>query len=252
MALAYDNVVDAESLGWSPMLAAARVQLGTLLARNGKQREAENMLREAYRLAAETDAYEVAAEAGMQIFGILIEDPLRQREALDWWMHADVSISKLGVAKGVLGIEQRHEWARVLALKGELVQAETDLEAGLSAQKRLLDPEHPYVPMTRLRLAEVHRIADNHATARAHYKEAMPALEAAFGSDHPEVARALSELARTEEALDNLAGAMSLVQREHSILTDAFGAGHAATRDSARELTRLHLKFGKNAVASLP
>lgn len=186
--------VEAERLGYEPLLAELLLRKGRLLEGRGDAREAISTLKEAYWKAQSVRHHGVAAEAATLV-AFVFAGVLREHDfADDWVRHGRLAVDFDGTrtkreaellnVSGVLSME-----------RGEYEKARRDFERSLELKVLHWGPEHHEVATQTTNLAILMEREGDYDAAQQHYQRAKEITVAAFGLEHPRTARCLYNLA---------------------------------------------------------
>jgi len=246
--LTRDALARAEALGWSPLVAAARLQLGSLLARSGDYPAAEAELEHAYFEAAMGATSEVAFDAAAALVDIVGLRAARPVEGRRWGRLAEVAL--LDVQRG----EQLRQAilfiniANIDQSVGSLDEAKGRYERALAIMEQALGPQHPDVVGYVSNLATVHAITGDYDAAKVLFERALAIVEQALGPEHPEVASCLTNLANIHASTGAYEEAKVLYERALAIWEPTLGLEHpdvASTLDNLGAVYYLTGAYGE-------
>ena len=262
-----ESVVEqAVALGYSPLVAEAKLQRGWLLNEHGRYGDAEEDLEEAYALALALEHEEVALVASRLLGSVVGGQQARYAEALVWGQTAlplaerhgdDVEVAaSLAMVGTVLEGQGEYEQAerhdlRVLELReralggdhpyvamalnnlgvicfrqGKLDEAERHHRRALEIQEAALGADHPHIAMSAISLGNVFFAREELDEAERHYQHAAGIMEKALGAEHPDLGRTIGNLGAIYETQHELEAAEVHYQRSQQILERALGAEH--------------------------
>jgi tetratricopeptide (TPR) repeat protein/predicted Ser/Thr protein kinase len=234
--LAQGALVRAETLGWMPLQATARLQLGTLLQRSGAYPEAEAELERAYFDAAKGVAPDVAHDAMAWLAFVVGVSSARHVEGRRWARLADVALDDVPDGEQL----RRASLLVILALidgeTGAHDEAKRLLEQALAIREAALGPEHPQVAYSLDSLAAAHYGAGAYDEAKALHERAIAIWEATLGPRHPRVAYSLNSLAAVRYGAGAYDEAKGLYERALAIWQETLDPDHP---DAARGLSNL-------------
>jgi eukaryotic-like serine/threonine-protein kinase len=243
LALAREALARAEGLQWRPLVAAARVTMGSILDKSGAFAEAETALADAYFDAAEGLAPEVAFEAASALVLVVGNRSARPAEGRHWGRLAELSLVSLGEGEGLRRAALLHNLALIDDVTGAREQARERAERALSIREQVLGPNHLQVAASLKNLANVLLNAGAHDRAEQLCERSVAIYEQALGPEHPSVAFALLELARIHTSNGAYDRALPLLERAMSIAERALGPEHphvaAILNNLARTLNAL-------------
>ncbi len=237
----------AEAFMWPPLVAAARLRRGSLLASMGRHDAAETTLKDAYFEAARVGAWQVAASASQSLIGTVGQAQARHDEGQLWSRHADASLAMLGVDAGsLMGAVTLNSLAAIHVAMGDQKRAQSLFEQSLASRRSELGARHPLVAQSLNNLAAVHYEKGEYAEARALYEQARAIWEEALGPDHPDVASSLHNIATVVHATGGYAEARALYEQALAmILEKALGPDHPDVATSLNNLANIHQATGE-------
>ncbi len=223
----------ADELGWAPLSAEVRAEIGKISLHLGDQATAEAVFEQAYFEAADAGADDIALRAAIELVRLISD---RRVEALRWFRHAQVLFNRLEIASDdPRRIPLMHNLAIVHTQHGEYERARSLLEHELAILEPLLGPNHPNVARTLLGLADVDRMSGAFAQSEVLCRRALRSLNDWFGYDHPLVSpahvahgRALTGLGQLEQAKAEFELALAIEEQrfgpEHTRLLEPLDA----------------------------
>ncbi|MDC0669264.1 serine/threonine-protein kinase [Nannocystis radixulma] len=240
----------AEAFGWPPLVAAARLRHGRLLAAAGRLKEAEAALEAAFFQAAEVSAPELGAHTAVALMTTVGSGLARFDDGRRWARHADVMFTLLGVgAEGSLRIAALRASGNIEHAAGKFADAKTSHEQALAAAERELGPEHPEVAAHLDSLAMDFWAMSAFDEAARLYERALAIRERALGEDHPSVADSLNSLAVVYQSRSLHEEAKVLHDRALAIREEALGPEHPSVARSLHNLATMHYLLGAYAEA---
>jgi eukaryotic-like serine/threonine-protein kinase len=246
-ALAQELLTRAQALGYPPVEAEARFQLGRIKASRADAKAAEEHLSEAHWQASSVKHDTVAAAAASALVDVVGIDLARRDEGLGWARHAEAAFKRIGLG-GVDEAELRHRVGSIHAANASWPEAGEALE-----QAQAL-----YGKQSRHALALVRTLRDLAAvrTAEARYGEAKTLLEqaqtltvAAAGAHHPELARTLAALGRVADAEGQVDAARSRYREALALYEGTVGLRHPWVAEVYEDLARSHAQAGEREEA---
>ncbi|MEZ4453837.1 MAG: tetratricopeptide repeat protein, partial [Nannocystaceae bacterium] len=226
LAVAEAARAEAEALGYPPLTADARMNVGYLTARTGAIDAAIDALTRAYVDAGVVGEDEVALRAAIHLVGTVGYLAARPAEGLTWWQSVQMLLRRLRLDDQLLGAHARVNVAAVYHLREEPDVAIHLLEEALALRERLLGEAHPQVADLLVNLAEARRARGEFDAAGALQRRALGIYDEALGPDHPSVALVLGNLALTERTLGHRDEARALNRRALAIREAALGPDH--------------------------
>jgi tetratricopeptide (TPR) repeat protein len=236
----------AEAVGWPPIVAAARLKLGTLLVDKGDFPAAEAALISAYFTAVEADALGVAADAAVALTQVIGQSLGRHEEGKRWARHAQLTIRLLEPVPGLRSARRLHQYAGILNATAQYAEAAALFAEALTIQESLLGKEHPELLATLHAVADVRMAMGDKLGAREPLERAAAIAEAALGADHPNVAANLLALAKLRSALSEREAALALGERALAIQEKVFGPDNVNLAASLILIAGLHRQLGDN------
>ncbi len=222
-ALAEAAKVEAEGLGWPPLLATAEVTFGQTLLRGGRYAEAEEQLRRGLG-----DALAVGDErlAIMAIYhlGYVAHEQKKAELGLVWLDTADGLLRRLGAERGLLGTRILGIRAVLYIDTGELAKSSAIYDELLPLVDELLGDES-WTAMAHLNNAALLRVDLGDAIgAREMHLRVQRKREAILGPNHPLVAGSLLNRGLTHMRADEFDLARPLFEQALAIDERVYGA----------------------------
>lgn len=219
-------VIEAEGLGWPPIVAAALLREGVLLELSGKYSEAEKIFERAYFTAASSGALEVAADAAISLSST-VGSQGRYSEGHRWSLHADVVLANLGGdGDSLRHADALHHHAGVYYDEGDYSTAKKLYQESLAIREKILGPVHPFVATSLNNLANVQSALGNSEVQKALHERALNIREETLGPDHPGVASSLNNLGTTYSRMGLPEEARPLYERAQAICEKSLGPEH--------------------------
>lgn len=228
----------AEALGWAPLVASAKLQLGSLEREAGNYEAAQTGLEDAFFSARRAGADDVAAAAATQLSSAVGVGLGKPEAGLQWGKHAQVLLDEVeagprlraSLDRGLGGIQ---------ATAFDLDEAMARYQSAVDRLERAYGPEHPDVATTLGGLATVHRKLGHFDEAQALNKRVLEITERAFGPNHPAVSDALNNLAAAYLGAGDTAQAGPLFERSIANLEASFGADHSRLANPLDNLAKV-------------
>jgi eukaryotic-like serine/threonine-protein kinase len=218
----------AEALAWTPLVSAARLSLGRLLADAGDPVAAEAELQAAYFEAGSSGALGVAADAAVRLTHLVGNELGRPEEGVRWSRHADMMLQSLSDDGQLRRSRLLHARAAVAYAAGEHEQAKALYQEALGRAEVELGAEHPLVADMLGDLASAHQVMGSLEIALELHERALRLRESAFGNDHPVVASSLNHLANDHAWMGQYEEAKALYDQALAIQQRALGPEHPA------------------------
>jgi tetratricopeptide (TPR) repeat protein len=247
--LAQQALVQAQALEWRPLMAAARLRLGSLLRTTGSYTEAETTLQDAYFEGDGGVASEVVFDAATELAGTVGADLARHGEGHLWVRHAESALLRIHDVDGLRRARLRSALAHVQFSAGAYDEAEATLEQVLAVRRDALGPEHPRVAATIKQLVDVYIVLGKHDEAKALLEESLAIYSGTLGPDHPELWGTLNSLANVHQATGAYAEAIALLEQLVVLAERALGPKHASLATSLHNLANVHYLTGNSAEA---
>jgi tetratricopeptide (TPR) repeat protein/predicted Ser/Thr protein kinase len=230
----------AEELGHRPLAVEARATLAELASNLDDRDRAEREYKRAFVEAGAIGLDDTAANAAVQLVGIIGADDERPAEGRQWSQPADMLVRRLGQERGLLGARLLSREAAVARAQGHYDDALAFYRRALAIREELLGPEHPDVAGTYNNLAAVQRNLGAYDDALATHRRALAIQREALGPDHPELAATYNTLALLEQARGDYEQAQSLLEQALAIGRPAFGDDDLQVATFLNNLGRVH------------
>ncbi len=234
----------AQHIGWSPLVAAARGSEGEFLEETAAFLAAERVTAEAYYEAARSGAWDVAADAALELVWIVGHDLTRGAEGRGWARHAEVAADHAGDFAELRESRRLNGLATILQDSGAAAASLPLLRRSLQIREAALGPDHPAVAKSLDNLAIVYFTTGSLAEARAMHERSLDIRERQLGPDHPEVARALTNLANVNEAEAEYTTARIQYERALDIQRRALDPAHPRVALAYQNLAGLYVHTG--------
>jgi tetratricopeptide (TPR) repeat protein/predicted Ser/Thr protein kinase len=249
---ARERLARAEALGWAPLSAMARVQLGSQLEARGEYAASEATLTDAYFEAAEAEAHEVAFQAAIELaFAVGVRDR-RMGDGVQWTRHAALMRVRMSDPLGTREATTLSKLATIHAAAGDMPRAIELYEQALAILDRTFGPDHPLAVPSLSNLARALQVSRDFAAADRAYERALKVTEAALGPDHPTTAALLDHRGQLELERGHPQDAEALVARALAIRERVFGPDHPTVAVSLQGLGNLRRTRGAYDEALAP
>ena len=275
----------AEAIGDSLLLAEVLLQLGVLLTKGGRPRDAEPILRRAAKEAAAAGDPAVEARSWMALVdavGAYLGDPSRAQGILSGaesavqradtrQLHGSYAraMGILAYMTGNLPEAQQHlenalelfdgddpQSARdrftvhnaLAAILGDVGKAEEALAAyehALDQARQYFGPNHPTLSVVLNNRAMQHRVLQQRDKAREGHQAALDLLRKSVGEEHQWVAVAYEGLGILDQEEGNWEGAERNYEMALAIRTKVLGANTTAVASSQHNLAAVLLARGE-------
>ena len=217
--------VQAEQLGYRPLLAEALYWLGSLEDRLGKYIESEKHLQQAYWLAVESEHVEIEALASIRLIWVVGYRLTRTEEGLCWGKSAKASLTQQKWPDRLTS-EWNSEIGSVYFTHGEENKALEHYQKALQLEEETLGKEHPKVAVRSSNIGVVFLWNNKHTQALAYFQRALNINKKALGLDHPKVANDLINIGLIHEQQNNTENAFRVYVRALEIWEAALGKNH--------------------------
>ena len=240
----------AEAIGWPPLIAAARLRKGHLLAASGRFPEAGAALEDAYFQASEFGALEVAATATSLLVYTVGYKQARHEEGRRWWRQTDVLLKVLGVGEdSPLRAHGLSNLALVHDSMGAYAEARELHERALAIRERALGREHPTVADSLHNLGTLLNTMGSYEAGLGLLERALALRERTLGAGHPAIAGTVNNLAGVHFALGAYDRAKPLYERALALGEKALGPDHPSVAEYLGNLAAVHYITGDYAAA---
>jgi len=235
-------LVEAEDLGFGPLLADFELRHGSILSNQGHYEQANQHLEEAYARALE-HGYAHTELLASNALAYVVGDLLDQHEAgLKWGLTAEARARQPWVEANV-----RHY---TIELVGNIYYEQGRFSSALERYERALaaresaNPDDPGLELTRANIALVLHEQGRYDDALPLLQEVLEAKIDRLGPDHPSVAHARLRLGMTLHRLGQHEAAMQLYSASLESYRDHHGPVHPGSAAALVEIGRLHLERG--------
>ena len=236
---------DAETVGWPPLVAAARTQVGRLLEGAGKEAEAKVALQTAFFEAADAGALEQALLAA-DTLTYTVGERLADREGgMLWAKLAGLQRSRLPDPTGLNAAVSLNALAGVHLAAGEATEAVALREQALPVFERVLGPDHPRVAHLVGNLAEARRVGGDYDEALKLHRRALSIREQALGRQHPDIAVSLHTIGAIHLGMGRYGEARPVVTRALEIAQASMSPSHPLIASILANLAITHHAVGE-------
>jgi serine/threonine-protein kinase len=226
LTLARASLRQAEALGWPPLVATARLRVGSLLASAGDYREAEDVQESAFFDAARVDADAVAADAAIALTMTVGHHLARYADGVRWARLAEIRVAALPDRAGLREATRLGNLAAVHLQRGSNDEAIALFERALALKQSALGRQHPSVAGAMNNLAAALGKSGRYAEAKPLLEQALAIREMAQGGEHPDATAALSNLALVQYRLGSYEASRVLHERALAIREAVLGPEH--------------------------
>ncbi len=229
--VARSALAEAETLGWPPLRALARLIVGRRMFEGFELEHSDVELTRAYFEAQDAGSLEIAFRAARSLLNVFSRQG-RHREAEVWARHARVLAPGLPDPSGLDEAEEHYLLNAVYCGQGDFEAAAREGELAVSMRTDVLGDDHPITAAARSGLGEALLMQGRADEALEHFDWAYYVWKDVLGPEHPRIetlarsrARALLRLKRIDDALEaqkeRLAVAEAAFDEDHPIV------GHA-------------------------
>jgi tetratricopeptide (TPR) repeat protein len=234
----------AEALGWAPLVARARLQIGSLESAAGNHEVAHARLEEAFFSARRAGADDVAAAAATQLVSVVGVRLARSEAGLQWGKHAQVLLDEVEAGPRLrASLDRAHGAIHVTAF--DLDEATASYLRAVERLEQSFGPEHPDVATSLGALATVHRKRGDYPEAKSIQARVLALTQRGLGPNHPAVSDALNNLAAAHLGAGETEQAGTLLERSIAILEAAFGPDHPGLASILDNLAKVREAAGK-------
>jgi tetratricopeptide (TPR) repeat protein/tRNA A-37 threonylcarbamoyl transferase component Bud32 len=237
-------LVEAEVLGFAPLVAELRLLLGDVLVDHAPT-EAEEMLRAAYFDAIRLDLPLLAAESAIRLDKAVAEKVGAERESLEWARHAEMWLERLGERDGLLGARLAMRLAGANRDRGDSAAALEHARHALELREAILGPEHPHVASSLQEVAGALVLDRQWDAALEPLQRALEIRQSALGEEHPQVWHTWMAIASVRKAQGRLDEAARIDERVLAGREAAFGPEHPSVADVLENLANIYAAQGR-------
>ncbi|HVI03844.1 MAG TPA: serine/threonine-protein kinase [Enhygromyxa sp.] len=244
--VAKQALTQAEALGWVPLTASARYQVGSLSSYVGDIEAALASLTDAYFEAAQIGNGQQSAMSAALLVYVLTEDLYRLSDARHWGRLAELELLRMGAGEDGLVRASYHQYVGNLEMReGNFERAKAEVGQALALRREILGPEHPNAILTVGALAVVHYMAKEYDQAAALYEQQVTLAERTLGPEHPKFAAILDQYALTLMETDRLEQSETVLRRSLAILERSVGPNHITVANALMNLGIVEMKLGR-------
>jgi tetratricopeptide (TPR) repeat protein len=221
-AIAEEIGIKAEHLGYTPLLAAARYQLGIARMGRGEHEGAEEALLEAIWAAEESRHEELAADAWIELLwvvGVDLKDPERGHFLAGF---ASAALRRLG-EDAARTARFEHNLGGVYYSEQRYDDALEHYGRALKIQSLVLGDDDPTVAQTHSHLCNAFMFSGRRGRARPHCEESLAMRRRLLGDMHPHVAASLNNLTQLTRLESGPEAALPHAQRAMAMVEQAIG-----------------------------
>jgi tetratricopeptide (TPR) repeat protein/predicted Ser/Thr protein kinase len=217
LAVAQSVVDEAAALGYTPIVAEARLRLGSALERTGDFARAEQEYLESIWHAEAARHEVVAADAWVRLVWVTGVERGDTAAGEMWARFAEAAVQRVGTDE-LLRAELTHNRAGVLYRQRRLDEAFELYREALEVQQRLLGPDDPLVAMSFNHMGNVKIEQGDLTTAAEYVTRSYELRKRVLGERHPKVAASINNLGaialkqtQPQKALDYAEQALAIV-----------------------------------------
>jgi eukaryotic-like serine/threonine-protein kinase len=240
-AIAQSVLDSAKALAFTPLVAEARVRVGTLAALRGEYDSAAEELRTAYFEAARIGTDLVALAAATDLVFTVGHHLADLEVGLQWGEHARVAAARVGDEDPIMTARLLHGLAAIHRARGAFEESRTHNEQALAIRERVLGREHPDVAAGLSTFGRVVTEVGDHEEAKRLHERALEIRERILGPDHPNVASSLDNLAIAHRLIGDYQEAKALHHRARGILEASLGPDHPSVATNLSSLAVVHI-----------
>jgi tetratricopeptide (TPR) repeat protein/predicted Ser/Thr protein kinase len=219
-------LVEAEALGWPPLVAESRMQLAYLLQKLGRFDDAHAAMKKAFTEAGEAGHDLVALEAASGLTTLVGHRLARPESGLVWSEFSRVLIGRLGLG-GSLYEGEYHDNVGVLRDDlGEYQAALDSYRRALELREASLGPYNLEVATSLDHLGVTLVTLGHTVEARAYVERALAIRVQLLGPEHQRVAGTLDNLAVVMHAEGKYDEARATLERSLAIWRSVLGPDH--------------------------
>ncbi len=241
---ALDALDAAKASGWSPVVARAELQLGSVETERGDYASAEASLGRAFTLAREAHVPGVALDATVRLVGVVGFRSARYAEGLVWAEAAQLQLAWLASEHPLERAMLDNGLGLIRRAMGEYDEAERLHLRALELRERTLGRDHPQVGSSLNNLANVYKTKGNLDEAQRLYERARAIWEEALGPDHPQVAHCINNLALLHGQRAEYPEAIALYQRVFEIREQTLEPDHPDHAQGMSNLASVYAVLG--------
>ncbi len=240
---------DAEQLGWAPVFARAKFELGALMAQSGPSQtvraEAEANLEGAYFTARVAGADEVAFAAALLLSYHVGMGAQRRPDSLRWIRHAEVLLDRRQVAddderRAMIATNRGIYHGR----KNDNLRAIEELEKALAIRRKPHNHDDLEIAVALKHLSQAYDQADDQERALDLLTQALEKFRKGLGEDHPNVAIFMISLAYQYKDRGQYDEALAVYKDALAKLEAAFGPDNRQVASALLGLGKLHRNLG--------
>jgi tetratricopeptide (TPR) repeat protein/predicted Ser/Thr protein kinase len=243
--LAAQALVEAEAIGWSPLVAEAQLQLGELLESAGQYDDAERTLQRAALLAAEIQHDAVAADAAIDLVQVTGDRKANIEIAEHWAAWSRVFLLRLDEIDGMRGADFHNALGTAYTAAGRFAEAAVEMQAAVDKIEAALGEGHPEAAPPLNNLAVVLRELGRFAEAEAVHRRELALCLDTLGADHIGVALSRVNFGSVLHAQGKYPEAEAQLRQALDVLERGVGADHPNTSAARANLGAMLFEQGE-------
>jgi len=240
----------AAALDWPPLLAKARHVEGNILEKAGATKDGETATVDAYFIAANAGAWDVAARAAADLIYLVGYRHARYEDAREWARHASVAITYSGDPTDLVEAKRLSNLALVEKGSGALDEALAHNERALAIREAALGPDHFEVAVSLNNLGLLYKALGRYEDAIRMHERSLRIYENEWGVEHPDVAMSLGNLASAHRARGDLRQAQELQIRALVLEERLLGPNHISVASTLNNLANTYRQMDDPASAA--
>ncbi|WP_366934456.1 tetratricopeptide repeat protein [Corallococcus exiguus] len=221
LALTTALLEEVKGLAFRPLEAEVLLAHGTLLAQDGKLKDAEDHLYKAVFAAEAGHDDETAARAWSHLVWVVGDLQARAADVERIIQHAQAAVTRLGPERFPSVSMDLHLWlGTALIQQGKLDRAEAEISQGLELARKTYGEDHLRTAHFLHNLGRIYSRQNKYDDALALHRQVLMLRERQLGPAHPQLTTTLNSLAGAYMGLGQLDEAIALWRRIIEI-TDA-------------------------------
>jgi tetratricopeptide (TPR) repeat protein/predicted Ser/Thr protein kinase len=242
-------LVEAEALGWLPLVAEARLQLAYLIRNQGRFEDAHAAMKQAFAEAGEAGHDLVALEAASALVYLVGHRLGRPESGLVWSEFTRMLIGRLGLGGSLHEGDYLDSLGILLDDRGEYQAAIESYRRALELREASLGPDNLEVAGSLDHLGVTQITLGHTEEARALIERALAIREQLLGPEHARVAGTLDNLAVVLHAEGKYDEARATLERSLKIWRSVLGPDHIDVALPLANLGAVQLEQGDCAAA---
>jgi len=246
LTLARDALARAEAVGWLPLVATARLRVGSLLSLTGSLAEAESALEDAHFDALRATDPRLLVATSLRLVHVVGYKLARPADGQRWGRFAEAAIAATGDVEQLDRASLYKSLADVDIRAGDYPAAIARYEQALAIADAVLGPEHSWSLSVLSNLASARTFTGGYAEALALYERVLAVRTQVQGPEHPDVGEALHNVAHVEWQMGAYDEAEARYERALAIRSAALGPEHPDTAQTLDNLAALLITVGRH------